>query len=99
MAKMHLLRAPSLGPRADDPDTFPRRGVRGRGRGIPLYAPASDHMPRTSRCHQEPTALGGTRICRGRVLGLTFSLSTAEGQAGEDRGLLLLGSRCGQRGQ
>lgn len=63
-------------------------------------------MPRSLiTCHapaaaiRSPQRWGGTRICRGRVLGLTFSLSTAEGQAGEDRGLLLLGSRCGQRGQ
>ena len=59
MAKMHLLRALSLGPGADDPDTFPRWGVHGGGRerGIPLYAPAIRASAPLITCHAPATAI------------------------------------------
>lgn len=98
MAKMHLLRAPSLGPRADDPDTFPRRGVRGGGRGILLYAPVSDHMPRTSRCHQEPTALGGHSDLQGQGAGAHFLSQHSRGAGRRGQGTTFTGQQVWAKG-
>lgn len=92
-AKMRLLRGQSLGPRADDPDTFPRRGGRG---GARLYAPAirasspggarpaSDHTPRQLLLSGAHSA-GRLSGLQGRVLGLTFSLGTARGGGRQER--------------